>query len=184
MKRMKHLTTPLKLRQILILIFCAVTNLLSLPAIAALQPTTSILSRTPKESQMDLILQVERLQNQAWVILPSNVSFQSGDRLRYRIKGHNQGAFPLAQVVITQPIPKQTNYVLDSTTGLHSAVVTYSIDEGKTYSTTPMISVKQDSEKLESQKAPVSLYTNIRWEFPGELPSQSPIDLSYQVQVR
>jgi uncharacterized repeat protein (TIGR01451 family) len=181
---MKYLTPPLMLRQILILIICAAANFVSLPAIASLQTTTSIVSRTPKESQLDLILQVEKFQNQAWKPLPSKISFQSGDRLRYRVKGHNQSVFSLAQVVITQPISKDTHYVLDSATGLHSAVVTFSIDEGKTYSATPMITVKQDNEKMDNQKAPVSLYTNIRWEFPGELPSQSPIDLSYQVQVR
>lgn len=179
----KYLAIPPTLSQILVLVICA-ANFISLPAIAALNTTTSIVSRTPKESQLDLVLQVEKFQNQAWILLPSNTPVQSGDRLRYRVKGHNKGAFPLSQVVITQPIPKETSYVLDSATGLHSAVVTYSIDDGKTYNTTPIISIQQDNKKLENQKAPVEHYTNIRWQFSGELPSQSPIDLSYQVQVR
>lgn len=181
---MKYLNTLLTSRRVLVLMICAVSNFLSVPSTAALQPTASSELQELKKSPIDLIVQVEKFQNQAWVQLLSHSYIQSGDRLRYRIRGHNHKAFPLAQVVVTQPIPKQTHYVLDSATELRSAVVTYSIDDGKTYTTTPMISVKKNHETVQYEKAPASHYTNIRWELPGVIPSQSPIDLSYQVQVR
>jgi uncharacterized repeat protein (TIGR01451 family) len=174
---------PLVFWRMVILTIVGAINLIPSPSIAALQPITSIVSRTPKESQLDLILQVEKFQNQVWQLLMSDTSVQRGDRLRYRVKGHNQSQFSLAQVVITQPIPKQTTYVLDSTTGLHSAMVTFSIDDGKTYTTNPVISVKQSNEVI-TQKAPAEAYTNIRWQLSGELASQAPIELSYQVKVR
>jgi uncharacterized repeat protein (TIGR01451 family) len=182
MASMKDLI-PLTFWRMITLAVVGAIHFTPLPSIAAPQPTTSIVSRTPKHSELDLTLQVEKLQNQVWQLLRSDISMQQGDRLRYRVKGNNQSQFSLAQVVITQPIPKQATYVLDSTTGLHSAAVTFSIDDGKTYLTNPIISVQQNHEMI-TQKAPAEAYTHIRWQLLGELASQGPIDLTYQVKVR
>jgi uncharacterized repeat protein (TIGR01451 family) len=182
MASMKDLI-PLTFWRMITLAVVGAIHFTPLPSIAALQPIASIVPRTPKHSKLDLILQVEKLQNQVWQPLISDTSMQQGDRLRYRVKGNNQSQFSLAQVVITQPIPKETTYVLDSTTGLHSATVTFSIDDGKTYMTNPIISVQRSNEVI-TQKAPAEAYTHIRWQLSGELLPQAPIELIYQVKVR
>jgi hypothetical protein len=44
----------------------------------------------------------------------------------------------IAQILTVPLISEQKTYVLDATTGLHSAVITYSSDDNKTYITPPM----------------------------------------------
>lgn len=167
--------TLLVSRRVLILMICVVSNFGTFPSIAAMQTTASIESRILQEAPTNLIFRVEKLRDQDQIQLLSNKSIQLDDRSYYPRK-YNQESLPSARIFGMQPTPKQTHYVLHSGAELHSAVVTYSIDEGKTYSTNPIIPVRNSHEKVEYEKEVGALYTNILWEFPELVLPKFPID--------
>jgi uncharacterized repeat protein (TIGR01451 family) len=117
------------------------------------------------------------------VIIGEKITFQAvkgksvkpGDILRYTVIAKNSGK-AVKNLLLTQPIPRGTHYIENSSSILNGAAeVLFSIDGGKSYS---------DDPKIEDRSAPVSAYTNVRWKFTGVLPSQSQVEASYSVMVK
>lgn len=124
-------------------------------------------------------------QQVTWQTLQGNVVVQPGDVLRYVITGKNNSDRAVKNLVVTQPIPKQTTYVLNSVTVRNNkAKVTYSIDNGKSFVEKPTVRVKLDTGKIETQPASAELYTHIRWKFEQPISSAIPVNATYQVRVR
>ncbi|MBE9032341.1 DUF11 domain-containing protein [filamentous cyanobacterium LEGE 11480] len=104
-----------------------------------------------------------------------------GNLLRYQITATNTGKGSAKGFVITQPIPRATKFMGNSLT-LGPDVqgnITYSIDQGKTFSTRPMIQVKG-----KPQAAPAASYTHLRIRLNQAIKSQSTIAAQYQVRVK
>ncbi len=120
-----------------------------------------------------------------WLSLQGNVVVQPGDVIRYTVNGANSGSRPASNLVVTQPIPKQTAYVLNSSATINStATVTYSIDNGKTFVAKPTVQVKLANGKVETQNAPAEAYTHVRWKFNNTIAPKSTVGAVYQVRVK
>ncbi|MFM2430541.1 MAG: hypothetical protein RLZZ511_1754 [Cyanobacteriota bacterium] len=104
-----------------------------------------------------------------------------GNVLRYRLTAKNHGNGSARNLVLTQPIPPRTAFVGNSVTfgDRVSGQVTYSIDQGKTFTAQPMIQVKG-----KAQAAPASAYTHLRIQLKQAIAPQSTITAQYQVQVQ
>lgn len=112
-----------------------------------------------------------------------------GNLLRYRLTAKNHGNGSAKNLVLTQPIPPRTAFVGNSVAlgdrangSANASVngqVTYSIDQGKTFTAQPMIQVKG-----KAQAAPASTYTHLRIQVKQAIAPQSTITAQYQVQVQ
>jgi uncharacterized repeat protein (TIGR01451 family) len=104
----------------------------------------------------------------------SGKSVKPGDVLRYTVNAKN-GDKPVKNLILTQPIPKGTNYVKNSAIALNGAELLFSLDGGKTYLAKPMLGKKE---------APATAYTNLRWKFAGTIAAKSQINATYEVVVK
>ncbi len=120
----------------------------------------------------------------SWETLEGSVTVQPGDVLRYTVDGANSGDVEATNLQITQPIPDGTTFEIGSVESLTAAEVTYSIDGGETFVTTPTIEVEQPDGTIETQPAPAEAYTHINWRFTGPLLSADAVKVSYQVGIQ
>lgn len=107
-----------------------------------------------------------------------------GDMLRYSVAGKNIGNDTAKKLVITQPIPQKTVYVLNSAMIEQQAVITYSIDGGKSYVAKPTVRVKLASGEIADRPAPPESYTHVRWQVSQALSPQQQLLAQYQVRVK
>jgi uncharacterized repeat protein (TIGR01451 family) len=120
-----------------------------------------------------------------WQPLDSgNAVVAPGDTLRYKVAGKNTGNDTAKRLVITQPIPQKTVYVPGTATIEQQAVITYSIDGGKTYVANPMVRVKLASGEVADRPAPPESYTHVRWQVSQVLQPQQQVLAQYQVRVK
>lgn len=118
-----------------------------------------------------------------WESLDDGAVVNPGDILRYTISSENQGADNANNLVVTQPIPEQMVYELDTATSKNQAEVVYSIDNGETFVAEPTITITtEEGEKIE-QPAPAETYTHVRWKF-GSLSPEAGITAMYEVRVQ
>ena len=165
-----------------------------LPVIASLLPGTAVAQNPQAKRQVQLNLTAAKKvvqkssdgkQQVSWQSLQGNVTVQPGDVIRYTVTGANNGDRPATNLVVTQPIPKQTAYVLNSSSTIKStATVTYSIDNGKTFVAKPTVQVKLANGKVETRPAPAEVYTHVRWKFTSAIAAKSTVAAAYQVRVK
>ncbi|NJN49500.1 MAG: hypothetical protein HC805_06670, partial [Alkalinema sp. RL_2_19] len=79
------------------------------------------------------------------------------------------------------PIPQRTEFIANSVSFAQDmrGGVTYSIDQGKTFSDRPMIQVKG-----KSVPAPAASYTHLRIRLKQAINPQSAVSAHYQVRVQ
>lgn len=121
-----------------------------------------------------------------WQALNGKVVVNPGDRLRYTVSALNQGKVAAKRLIITQPVPQGMVYVLDSATapGNGANLITYSIDNGKTFVEKPVVQVQRTDGRIETRPAPAERYTHVRWVAKQAIASGSKLNLTYQVKVR
>ena len=119
----------------------------------------------------------------SWEQLEGRVKVQPGDVLRYSVDGANSGDAEATNLVITQPVPAQTTYILDSAIGNNGAELTYSIDNGQTFVAEPMIEVTLPDGTVELQPAPAETYTHVKWDFTDTLAAAETVKVTYEVTV-
>lgn len=173
-----------------VLAAAAVTVLpfVSQPVMASLQQAGATIAEAIQRPQVQLTLsaekQVVQADQQVWQPLEGNVTVQPGEVLRYTVTGTNAGKAAAKKLVVTQPVPQQMVYRLDSASNSVAADVVYSIDGGKTFTETPMVEVKLPNGETEMQPAPAEAYTHVRWQFPNNLDPEAQLAASYEVTVR
>jgi uncharacterized repeat protein (TIGR01451 family) len=101
-----------------------------------------------------------------WTIMSENAG--NADALRYRTVAH---------------IPHGTTFVADSAKADGTVKAFYSVDGGKTFSVQPMIDEKQADGSLKRVPAPLSMYTEIRYEWADPLAQGGKLSASYKVRV-
>ena len=106
-----------------------------------------------------------------------------GDVLDWTIVSENKGDGPAHEYKAVGQIPKGTQLVLGSTTSDGTAVVEYSIDNGKSYQKQPTVAQKQNDGSVKQVAAPVSMYTNLRYEWSDVLSQGGKLSASYKVRV-
>lgn len=112
------------------------------------------------------------------------VTVNPGEILDWTITSANDGTAPARDYKTIGQIPKGTVLIAGSATADGSASVTYSIDNGKSYSTQPVIEEKQEDGTTKMVPAPVSMYTQIRYEWADPLVEGGKLQASYKVRVK
>jgi uncharacterized repeat protein (TIGR01451 family) len=121
----------------------------------------------------------------SWQALGNNAEVESGNVLRYTVKGVNEGNRAAKNLTVVQPVPKGLSYVLNSATASAGAPeMTYSIDGGKTFSVQPMVSVTLPNGQVVQRPAPAAAYSNVRWKFAQPINPKAITVLAYQVSVK
>ena len=105
-----------------------------------------------------------------------------GDVLRYTLAGTNQGPLPVRGLALTQPVPVGTTLVLRSASG-GDVRVTYSVDNGHTFDSAPVVRVLAPGGAVRTVPAPAGAYTDVRWTLTGAVAPAATIQVSYEVKV-
>ena len=112
-----------------------------------------------------------------------------GEILDWTMTSENQGTAPndgnasALEYKTVGHIPRGTEFVAGSAKA-DGAKALYSIDGGKSFSAQPMIEVKQVDGNVKRVPAPVSMYTEIRYEWSDPLAQGGKLSASYKVRVK
>lgn len=167
--------------------------LTSTPVSASLKEVGSAISQRIRRPEIKLVMGVEKQiieiddngqEKLVWENLEGNVTVQPGDTLRYTIQTANEGEIAAKNLVITQPVPEQTTYILNTAVGNSVAQITYSIDSGETFVEEPMIEVTLPNGTVELQPAPAEQYSHVRWDFTDTVEPEIALNVSYDVAVQ
>jgi uncharacterized repeat protein (TIGR01451 family) len=112
------------------------------------------------------------------------VIVKSGEILDWTIISANEGDASARDYKAVGKIPTGTQFVAGSATADGSAVVTYSIDNGKSFSTQPIIEEKQADGSTKKVPAPASMYTQLRYEWADPLIQGGKLSASYKVRLK
>ena len=107
-----------------------------------------------------------------------------GEVVRFTLNSVNEGDAPAREYRAIGQIPPGATYVEGSAAGDGSTRVTYSIDDGKEFSSRPMIDEKQPDGQIKKVPAPISMYTQVRFEWADPLAAGGKLLASYQVRVK
>lgn len=166
-----------------------------MPGFAQVQNQAQVLAQnfqSQRQMQLNLMAQKQVLQKDGqgkqqvtWQPLQGRALVKPGDVIRYTVNGENNSDRPVKNLVVTQPIPQRTAYILNSVTVNHpGSIVTYSIDKGKSFVEKPMVRVKLANGKVETQPAPAEMYTHVRWKFAQPISPKTAVNAAYLVRVR
>ncbi|AFZ12000.1 conserved repeat domain protein [Crinalium epipsammum PCC 9333] len=176
-----------------IALLVAVPVISTIPGVPNLGQMGQALADTVKQAKVQLSLAAEKKviarndQGQekiTWQTLQGKAQVNPGDVIRYNINGQNNGDRAAKKLVLNQPIPQGTIYVLNSATGNNGATTTFSIDGGKNFLAKPTIQVKLPNGKTEVRPAPADRYTQVRWTFGEQIQPKATVNASYEVKVR
>ncbi|HVF56312.1 MAG TPA: hypothetical protein VM934_09185 [Pyrinomonadaceae bacterium] len=120
----------------------------------------------------------------AQVALAKVNAVQPGEILQWQITSVNEGTGEARDYKATGHIPEGSSFVAGSAAGENGSSVTYSIDGGKTFSTLPIIEEKQPDGSTKPVPAPVSMYTEVRYEWSDSLAAGGKLSASYKVRVK
>jgi len=109
---------------------------------------------------------------------------KTGEILDWAINSANQGSGDAKNYRVVGQIPKGTVFIADSAKGDDAPQILYSIDGGKNFSAQPMVEEKQADGSVKQVPAPVSMYTQVRFDWAKSMPSQSSLNAAYRVQVK
>jgi len=162
------------------------------PVLASLQSAGTSIVKNILQPKMKLVLGAEKkvqsvnAQGKAVFVFKAvkgNVKVQPGDVLRYTLTSQNAGDKPASKLVLTQPVPAHTQYVVGSALA-NGAKLTYSIDSGKSFVAKPTIKVKQPNGSVIEKPAPAALYSHVRWDYSASVKPASTVRSVYEVSVR
>ncbi|HEY9283551.1 MAG TPA: hypothetical protein VIP46_08860, partial [Pyrinomonadaceae bacterium] len=107
-----------------------------------------------------------------------------GEVLDWTITSANEGDGAAREYRTVGQIPAGTSLVAGSATAEYDAAVTYSIDNGKTFSARPVVEERQPDGTVKAVPAPVSMYTQVRYEWAEPLAAGKTLAASYKVRVK
>jgi uncharacterized repeat protein (TIGR01451 family) len=107
-----------------------------------------------------------------------------GEIVSFTMSSVNEGSAPARQYRAVGQIPVGTTFVASSALGDRNTQVSYSIDDGKEFSSSPMIDEKQPDGTIKRVAAPVERYTQVRFEWADPLAAGGKLVASYQVRVK
>src|SRR5829696_6642800 len=108
----------------------------------------------------------------------------AGAILDWQIVSSNEGTGAARDYKAVGHIPAGTVLVAGSAAAESGSTVTYSIDGGKTFSTQPVVEERQPDGAVKKVPAPVSMYTEVRYEWSDALAPGGKLSASYKVRVR
>lgn len=157
--------------------------LLILGSVAAFSQRNLMMLRTGRpEVKVVLSGTVER--DDAKIPVEKASIVKSGEILDWTITSMNEGNAPANQYNAVAKIPAGTQFVAGSATAEGSASVAYSIDNGKTFSPAPTVDERQADGSIKKVAAPVSMYTQVRYEWSDPLNQGQTVKASYRVRLK
>lgn len=118
------------------------------------------------------------------VALDKAGSVHPGEVLDWKISSANEGDGAARQYRTVGHVPQGTAFVAGSASAEYGAEVSYSIDRGKTFAAQPTVEEKQADGTLKTVPAPVSMYTEVRYEWADPLAAGASFNASYKVRVK
>ena len=109
---------------------------------------------------------------------------KSGEILDWTIMSFNEGNAPANEYHAVAKIPAGTQFVPGSAAADKAALVEFSLDHGKTFSSAPTVDEKQADGSVKKVAAPVSMYTQIRYEWADPLNQGETLKASYKVRLK
>jgi uncharacterized repeat protein (TIGR01451 family) len=103
-----------------------------------------------------------------------------GTTVIYTLRARNAGDKPATDVVVTDPIPDQLEYVDGSITSA-GARVTFSVDGGRTWGAKETLKVKGEDGAMRA--AGPADFTHIRWKFEKPLAPGESREVSFRAKV-
>jgi uncharacterized repeat protein (TIGR01451 family) len=134
--------------------------------------------------EVKVVLSGAVLRDQQKLPLEKVEKVNPGEILDWTITSENGGNASALSYKTVGQIPKGTTFVAGSATADGSTTVVYSIDNGQTYSVQPMIDEKQPDGSVKKVAAPVSMYTQVRYEWADPLAADSKLSAAYKVRVK
>lgn len=165
-------------------IFVAALSLMVLGAATFAQKHFTLGSAFPKAPEVKVQLGGAVERDSALVPLDRVTAVSQGEILAWTITSENSGNAPALEYKAVGHIPRGTTFVAGSAKADGSGKALYSIDGGKTFSAQPMIEEKQADGTVKSVPAPVSMYTEIRYEWADPLAQGGKLSASYKVRVK
>ena len=107
-----------------------------------------------------------------------------GEVLDWQILSSNDGTGAARDYKTVGHIPAGTSFVQGSASAEGGSTVTYSIDGGRTFSTQPVVEQAQPDGTVKTVPAPVSMYTEVRYEWTDALAAGGKLTASYKVRVK
>lgn len=108
---------------------------------------------------------------------------KSGEVLDWTITSVNEGNAPANEYTAVGRIPAGTQYVVGSAVGEGPAVVTFSIDNGQSFSAKPTVDERQADGSVKKVPAPISLYNQVRYAWSTPLNAGDKVNASYKVRL-
>ncbi len=108
---------------------------------------------------------------------------KSGDEIEYDIAANNAGTSPALRLVPVAKVPAGTAYIAGSAKAA-GARAEFSLDGGKTWSSSPTVTVKAPDGTMVLRKADPALYTAVRFITDGALAPHRSAVYSYEVRVK
>jgi uncharacterized repeat protein (TIGR01451 family) len=107
-----------------------------------------------------------------------------GEILDWQIVSSNEGTGAARDYKAVGHIPAGTVLVAGSASAESGSSVAYSIDGGKTFATQPIVEERQPDGTVKKVAAPVSMYTEVRYEWSDALAPGGKLSASYKVRVK
>jgi hypothetical protein len=118
------------------------------------------------------------------VALDKAGSVHPGEVLDWKITSANEGDGAARLYKTVGHVPQGTSFVAGSATAEYGAQVTYSIDGGQSFAAQPTVEEKQADGTVKRVPAPVSMYTEVRYEWADPLAAGSTLTADYKVRVK
>lgn len=109
---------------------------------------------------------------------------QQGEIIQWRVVSVNKGDGAAKAYEAEAQIPKGTELVAGSPRSQGGAAILYSIDHGRKFSAQPMIEKRDSDGTTRMVSAPVSMYTDLRFKWPGDLAPGATLEATYEVRVK
>ena len=104
-----------------------------------------------------------------------------GTEVIYTITAKNTGAEPADNIVVTNPVPKETTYIGGSAFGAGTNI-TFSVDGGKSFDKAKNLTVKDKAGK--TRTATAQDYTHVRWTLQFKLQPGQEAPVWYRTRVK
>lgn len=134
------------------------------------------------EVKVELTGSVERAGQHLSLDKVENV--KPGEVLDWQILSSNDGTAEARDYKTVGHIPSGTTFVAGSANAESGSTVTYSIDGGQTFTAQPVVEERQPDGTVKRVPAPVSMYTEVRYEWSDALAAGGKLSASYKVRVR
>lgn len=172
----------MKLKKRLRSVPVVVASLLVLGSAAAVAQKRFMIMRSPRpEVKVVLSGSVER--DKKHISLNESVTVKAGEVMGWTITSTNEGNAPAREYKAIGVIPAGTQFVPGSVSADGSTKVTYSIDNGRSFSDQPTIEEKQPDGSTKKVPAPTSMYTQIRYEWADPLNEGAKLSANYKVRL-